>query len=447
MVKDDYLVSRVDIQNYARRNTSPKFPLEQKYLQAYTDSLLNSKDVMDLYRHLDEITCNGDVFNCFLSYWKESGKVNEGTMRAVTAWSMLKKDERLFWLLCWALFTGYVKFYDNPYLESDLAETTDEFPLRYTDEGLYTDMKGILGVKGVFPGFHCVFCDDPLPSGIGEEWQSLDTLWSYLQKAKILITMTKPIRITPFLFYQRWCYIGGNDSQEDTCGIDRTKPFCSPFGWGDGIEFTDEDYWEPEQHLKYTDDPRYPYTDAPGYIKNIINTLGVETLKGLYPVAHVDGEELLKDLPWGFKQTRWVRLDPRVEGYDYADYMLRIIFVLRIWKEQVRDKPDFAKDKTMMRDDVWPQITIPSNYEGVPDVIFTPLSQPLQATSDFYFLQLEIRIPIYKGNFTWKDDNEWHDYWDWRNLDRPVSPEDVPEWWNDWRKQWEEIPNYNVYSS
>ena len=475
MVKDDYLVSRPDIQNYARRNTSPKFPLEQKYLQAYTDSMLNSKDVMELYRHLDEITCNGEQFNAFISYWKESGKVNEQTMRAVTAWSMLKKDERLFWLLCWALFTGYIKFYDNPYLESDLAETTDEFPLRYTDEGLYTDMKGILGVKGIFPGFHCVFCSDPI-SYVGEEWQTLETLWSYLQKAKILITMTKPIRITPFLFYQRFCYVGGDDSHEDLCGIDKSKGYSTPFGWGIGMKYTDENWWHTSKEqsteypksyvdwepyydpdddgvghwdppdgadLRYTDDPERRYTDLSGIV-NEISKKTPEELISLYPVAHIEGEDLVKDLPWGFKQWRWVRMDPAVKGYEYAPYMLRIIFVLRIWKEQLRNEPDFAKDITQMREDIWPQIAIPSTMQDVPDVIFTPLAQPLQATSDFYFLQLEIRLPI-SQECTWADDNKWHDWWDWRNLDRPVSPEDVPEWWDDWRKQWEEIPNYNVY--
>jgi hypothetical protein len=435
MVKDDYLVSRVDIQEYAKRNTSPKMKIEQQYLQAYTDALLNSRDVMEKYRMLDEITCNGEVFNYFLSYWKNSGKVNGQVMRSVVAWSKLKKDERLFWLLLWALYTGYIRFYDNPFLEGDLAETTDEFPLRYTDEGLYTDMKGILGIRGIFPGFHCIFCEDPLDYA-GEEWQTLDVLWDQLQKGKILFTMSKPGRITPFMFYQRWCYIGGDDTHEDTCGINRLKPFQSPFGWGDGIEYTDEDYWEPEKHLKYTDDPRYPYTDCPGWIKNIIMKMGVDELVGLYPVAHIEGEDALKDLPWGFRQWRWVRLDPAFNGYPYADYMLRIIFVLRIWKEQVRDKPDFAKDKEMMRDDIWPQVSIPSKAEGVPDVIFTPLAQPLQATSDFYFLQLEIRIPVWQAS-TWKDDNEWQDWWDWWNNERPVSPEEVPDWWQDWRTTWE----------
>jgi hypothetical protein len=72
----------------------------------------------------------------------------------------------------------------------------------------------------------------------------------------------------------------------------------------------------------------------------------------------------------------------------------------------------------------------------VPDVIFTPLAQPLQATSDFYFLQLEIRIPVWQAS-TWKDDNEWQDWWDWWNNERPVSPEEVPDWWQDWRTTWE----------
>ena len=438
MVGTDYLVDRALIQNYAKRNTSPKMKIEQQYVQAYTDSLLNSKDVMALYRKLDDITCNGDQFNYFLSYWKESGRVNEYLMRAVTAWAMLKKDERLFWLLSWCLHTGYVRFYENTMLETDVAKTTDEVPLRTTDEGLYTDMDGLLGIKGTFPGFHCVFCDDPLPDGTGEEWQTLDVLWAMLQKGKRLITMTKPIRITLFLFYQRWCYIGGNDTQEDTCGIDRTKPFCSPFGWGDGIEYTDEDFWYPDNFLKYTDDPRYPYIDSPGWIKNIINTLPDEKLIGLYPEVTIEGYDDLKDYPWGFKQWRWVRCDPAVTGYSYGPYMLRIIFVLRIWKQQVRNRPDFGKDITSMREDVWPRITIPSNYEGVPDVIFTPLSQPLQATSDFYFLQLEIRIPLTRER-TWKDDNQWTDWWDWRNMDRPVSPEEVPDWWKDWYATWEGV--------
>jgi hypothetical protein len=347
----------------------------------------------------------------------------------------------------------------------------------HSGEGLYTDMKGILGVKGIFPGFHCVFCSDPLPY-VGEEWQTLETLWSYLQKAKILITMTKPIRITPFLFYQRFCYVGGDDSHEDLCGIDKSKGYSTPFGWGIGMKYTDENWWltskeqsteypksyvdwepyyDPDDDgvghwdppdgadLRYTDDPNRRYTDLSGIV-NEISKKTPEELISLYPVAHIEGEDLVKDLPWGFKQWRWVRMDPAVTGYEYAPYMLRIIFVLRIWKEQLRNEPDFAKDITQMRDDIWPQITIPSTMQDVPDVAFTPLAQPLQATSDFYFLQLEIRLPI-SQECTWADDNKWHDWWDWRNLDRPVSPEDVPEWWDDWRKQWEEIPNYNVYSS
>lgn len=435
MIRNNVTVDKQLIQNYAKRNTSGKFPLEAKMVNAYVDSILNSSNVVDIYRMLDEITCNGTNFNYFLSYWKDSGKVNEFTFRAVVSYAMNKKDIRLFWMLEWVLFTGYLRTFRSPWLEEDITETTDELPLRYTDEELFTDMEESVTGRGLYVGMHCVFCDDPLEDGTGSEWQTLDRLWNMLQKAKILITMTKPIRINVFLFYQRWCYIGGNDSKAETCGIDLTKPFSSPFGWGIGMKYTDEDWWEthpdytldgwkpPEGGaLRYTDnDETRIYTDSEGFINNL-SQKNRNDLMSLYPEAFVEGEEVLKDYIWGIRKYRWVRFDPG---------MVRYIFVFRKWYQQDRDKPDFAKDKESMLNDVWGQITIPSTMQDVPDVIFTPKVQPRQATSDFYFLQLEIRIP-YTGEATWEDDNKWNDWWDWRNDEKTFNEAAWQDWYNVW---------------
>jgi len=434
MIKDNVLVDRALIQEYAKRNTSPKMPIEQKVLQAYTDAILNSKDVVEIYKILDDITCNGTNFNYFLSYWKENGRINDLICRAVVSYSMNKKDERLFWMLEWALFTGYLRTFRSPFLEEDVTSETDEIPLRNTDEELFTDMEESIGDKGLYVGMHCIFCDDPLEDGRGSEYQSLDKLWNQLQKGKLLITASKPARINMFLFYQRYCLITGSDSKSETCGVDLTKPFSSPFGWGIDMRYTDEDWWEthpdyeldgwkpPEGgELRYTDDETRGYTDLSGIINNLSTKTKVE-LKDLYPEAHIENEEVLEAYIWGLRKYRWVRFDPG---------MLRIIFVFRIWKDQVRDKPDFAKDKKSFQDNVWGQITIPSGTADVPDVVFTPKAQPLQATSDFYFLQLEIRIP-YDGEATWEDDNEWRDWWDWQNMEKTFNEAAWESWYQTW---------------
>ena len=435
MVKDGTNVDRFLIQQYAKRNTSGKFPLEQKMVQAYTDAILNSKDVVEKYKLLDEITCNGTNFNYFLSYWKESGKVNSVLFRSVVAYSMLKKDERLFWMLEWALFTGYLRTFRSPMLEEDITSETDEIPLRNTDENLFTDMEESVTGRGMYVGMHCLFCDDPLEDGTGSEWQTLDTLYDQLQKSKILITMVKPARINVFLFYHRWCCITGNDNEVKTCGIDLTKPFSSPFGWGIDMRYSDEDWWEthpdstvdgwkpPEGgQLRYTDDERRGYTDLSGTV-NTLSTLNKYDLEALYPEAFVENENILSAYIWGIRKYRWVRFDPGV---------MKIIFVLRIWCQQDRNIPDYAKNKDM-RDGVWGQITIPSGNPEVPDVIFTPKPQPNQATSDFYFLTLEIRIP-YSGTATWDDDNSWKDWWDWQNPEKEYDEAQWQEWLNYWDK-------------
>ena len=53
------IVDKTDILNYAQRNTSPKMPIEQKYVYAFLDALLNSKSVQELYQILSDEMQNG----------------------------------------------------------------------------------------------------------------------------------------------------------------------------------------------------------------------------------------------------------------------------------------------------------------------------------------------------------------------------------------------------
>ena len=215
---------------YAEKNTSPKFPLEKKYVNAFLQSLLNSSAVREKYKILRDEMWNGDSFFFYNSFWRDAKVVNKEPNRSIVAYAMLKKDFRLFELMSASLFTGTVEEYHGRDLYSDLTKYTDERPLRYTDSGAYTDMEeGIIQI-----GFKNVFCDDPLPDGTGSEFQTLEELEAAASDFEVMVTMCKPARVIVLLFYERYCFIGGNKETLNTCGINRSEDFSSPFGGGAG---------------------------------------------------------------------------------------------------------------------------------------------------------------------------------------------------------------------
>jgi len=225
------LVDKVDIQKYAKRNTSPKMPIEAKYVQAFIDALMNSTSLQDLYKILADELQNGDLFVLYNSYSAEACNINKEPYRSIVAYAMLKKDMRLFELISSSMFTGSVKEYHGGDLYNQITLETDETPVKYTDEGAYTDMNpGLIQI-----GFNNYYCDDPLPDGTGSEYQNIEELKKALEDFDYIITLTKPARVQILLFYIPWCYLSGDKDTIETCGIYRPNPpdevlFRCPFG-------------------------------------------------------------------------------------------------------------------------------------------------------------------------------------------------------------------------
>ena len=223
------LVSKVDIQKYAQRNTSPNMPIEAKYVQFFLDALLNSTSVQELYEILSSEMQNGDSYIIYNSYYNGAQNVNREPYRSIIAYAMLKKDFRLFELISASLFTGSVHEYHGNDLYKNFTSNTDETPLRYTDEGTYTDMnEGLIQI-----GFKNYYCDDPLPDGTGSEYQTVEELQKALTDFDYIITLTKPARVEVLLFFAPYCFLSGDENTLESVGIllsDDPTRFSAPFG-------------------------------------------------------------------------------------------------------------------------------------------------------------------------------------------------------------------------
>ena len=225
------LVDRVDIQKYAKRNTSPNMPIEAKYVQAFIDALMNSSSVQELYETLQSEMQNGDLYVIYSSYNINARNLNKEPYRSIIAYAMLKKDLRLFELISSSMFTGSVKEYHGSDLYDEFTKDTDETPLRYTDQGTYTDMnEGLIQI-----GFKNYYCNDPLPDGTGSEYQTVEELQKALTDFDYIITLTKPARVEVLLFFVPFCFLSGDENTILSCGIYRPEDdnpdlFSCPFG-------------------------------------------------------------------------------------------------------------------------------------------------------------------------------------------------------------------------
>lgn len=223
------LVDKVDIQKYAQRNTSPNMPIEAKYVQFFLDALLNSTSVQELYEILRSEIQNGDSYIIYNSYYNGAQNVNREPYRSIIAYAMLKKDFRLFELISASLFTGSVHEYHGSDLYENFTNNTDETPIRYTDEGTYTDMsEGLIQI-----GFKNYYCEDPLPDGTGSEYQTIEELRKALLDFDYIITLTKPARVEVLLFFVPFCFLSGDKDTLQSVGIelsDDPTRFSSPFG-------------------------------------------------------------------------------------------------------------------------------------------------------------------------------------------------------------------------
>lgn len=221
------LVSKKDITNYSQRNTSPKMPIEQQYVYAFIDALMNSTSLQEVYETLADEMQNGDAFIIFNSFYYTTINLNKEPYRSIIAYSMLKKDIRLFELISASMFTGKVLEYHGSDLYTNVAKTTDETPLKYTDMGLYTDMsEGLIQI-----GFQNYFCNEPASDGGGSEYQTLDEIYKSITDFDYIITLTKPARVEVLMFYVPYCYLSGTDTEIYSAGVDTSfVDFQVPFG-------------------------------------------------------------------------------------------------------------------------------------------------------------------------------------------------------------------------
>ena len=232
------IFDKILIQKYSERNTSPKMPIERKYVYAFLDSMLNSSTLGEKWKLLMDEMQNGDAYVFFNSFWRDAKIVNKEPNRSVVAYSMLKKDMRLFELMSAAMFTGSVEEYRGSDLFRDVVKYTDEAPMKYTDAGSYTDVhEGTVQI-----GFKNLFCDDPFmwkyvpdypgqnPQTIpvGYEWQTLEEILKATTEFEVMATMCKPARVVFLLFMERWCFLSGNRNEMVSCGMEIV--YQSPFG-------------------------------------------------------------------------------------------------------------------------------------------------------------------------------------------------------------------------
>ena len=250
----DSLVDRMAIQNYASKNTSLRMPIEKKYLQAYVDAMLNSSDLLELFDMLAETMHNGDTFTIFNSFDGTARILNMEPFRSIIAYAMLKKDLRLFEMISAALFTGTIAEYHGLELFSGAVKNTDEAPLKYTDSDIYTDMQeGIIQI-----GFKNIFSDSVLPDGTGSEYQTLQELYDALDIFDYIVTLTKPARVQVLVFYEPYCFLGGDADTVESINIDTAdERFVSPFGDEDSFRvlnsMTESELLEQYKNVTYFD--------------------------------------------------------------------------------------------------------------------------------------------------------------------------------------------------
>lgn len=122
----DNLLNPALVQEYAKRTTSYKYPIEAKYVNAFICSLINSKAMISAYDVLKSQMWNDDNFNLFISYWEGIGEFNKEPYRSIISYSMMKKDEFLFKTISSLFFTGRMDIIYSLDFSKKSMEYTDE---------------------------------------------------------------------------------------------------------------------------------------------------------------------------------------------------------------------------------------------------------------------------------------------------------------------------------
>lgn len=324
------IVSKTDIQEYAKRNTSPKMPIEKKYVEAYVDSMLNSTNFQQTYEDILRKTQYQDQFLIFNSYYKDAMNINMEPYQSILAYAMLKKDFFLFQLISHNCFTGSVEEFFGEDLFSDILMNTDESPLGYTDKNAFTDA----GSGTIIVGFKNVYTYERLEDGSGSQYQTLNEYEDALNNFAILLTMVKPARTSVILFHIPYCFITGNGTDVSTINILHDSDLKSPFD----------------------------------------NLTQVQTLKSL-PIEQL-------------------RLMYRSVECVKPDGSLRDIDVVRTVKENSDNVVfSYEMRVSAAVGTTWDKIVIYSDKSGIDNIEFNIESYKPQEMSVYYFLRLDVKIP------------------------------------------------------
>ena len=213
------MIDNSTIQEYAKKNTTAKIPLESKMVEAYVSALMNSNKLDDCYEELRQVVWNELRFFLFGSLWKYCNELNFEPYRSIIQYSLTRKDLNLFEMILERVFKG--KGYLQQYLGTNLAgayfDTTDDMnykPDQSSKRDAYpTDLDTTTDpIRGiVLEAYWLEYSSNTT------EYVTSDELDDTLRKFYKLLTVVKPARVNIFMFLEPYCQIKAkwNDSTND----------------------------------------------------------------------------------------------------------------------------------------------------------------------------------------------------------------------------------------
>jgi len=195
------MIDREEIVKYAKRNTSIKMPVEQKFVSAWLDGFLNCDSMESVYKTLRTKAWNEDYFIGLISYWKDCSDFIEEPYRSIIAYSMLKKDEILFQIICNAFFTGIFQVYLSDELSGNVIETTDQEDI--ADEFLVTDIEYTTDMTYGLSrlGFKNFYSVDKFAGTNKYTYMEYEKYLENLERFYSFITIVKPARCGLIVFH------------------------------------------------------------------------------------------------------------------------------------------------------------------------------------------------------------------------------------------------------
>ena len=176
------VVERSLVKAYAERNTSPKMPIEKKYVEAFVNAVFNCTDMMKAF---GELRGNMDSMP-YYSFDSNLRGFPTDKFGHIVAYSMLKKDMTLFQMILEAFFGMGSIYLDYGKDELNTDENMEGVPttgddIIKTDEDLTTDPLSVPTVVFLIP--------------IGYEWTTQERYDEILPLFEKFVSVVKPVRV------------------------------------------------------------------------------------------------------------------------------------------------------------------------------------------------------------------------------------------------------------